>query len=108
HILWYAKNSYSRDVTGTYINRNHLAGLLSMGLLTAAAYAAALARPKRERPKGLPGGMIAGACGLLCMGLIFIFRRAQRRKGVALLGLFLVTAGYAVYIGAEYPMGRFN
>ena len=54
------------------------------------------------------GGMIAGACGLFCMGLIFIFRRAQRRKGVALLGLFLVTAGYAVYIGAEYPMGRFN
>ncbi|OQY05495.1 MAG: hypothetical protein B6I22_07355, partial [Desulfobacteraceae bacterium 4572_123] len=150
HILWYAKNSYGRDVSGTYINRNHLAGLLSMGLLTAAAYAAALARPKRERPKGLPGkgdiksrifgglsggeapgkrllvffcgviigigliftasrgGMIAGACGLFCMGLIFIFRRAQRRKGVALLGLFLVTAGYAVYIGAEYPMGRFN
>ena len=151
HILWHVKNSYSWDVTGTYINRNHLAGLLSMGLLTAAAYAASLARPKRAYLKDLlgkkniksrilaglsggeapgkrllvlfcgviigigliftasrGGGMIAGAGGLLCMGLIFIFRRTQRRKGVVLLGLFLVTAGYAVYIGAEYPMGRFN
>ncbi len=150
HILWYAKSGYRRDVTGTYINRNHLAGLLEMGLLTAAAYAASLARYEKARFKGLlkkeniksrilaglsggaapgkrllilfcgiiigigliftasRGGMIAGAGGLLCMGLIFVFRRTQRRKGIILLSLFLVTAGYAVYIGAEYPMGRFN
>lgn len=150
HILWYAKDSGSRDVTGTYINRNHLAGLLTMGLLTAAAYAVSLARPRGDSSNGLlkkeniksrvlagfsggeapgkrllvlfcgviiglgliftasRGGMIAGAGGLLCMGLVFIFRRTQRRKGVVLLGLFLVTAGYAVYIGAEYPLGRFN
>ena len=150
HILWYTKASYRLDVTGTYINRNHLAGLLEMGMLAAAAYAASLARPKRVRPKGPPkrkniksrilaglsggeaagkrllvlfcgviigigliftasrGGMIAGAGGLLCMGLIFIFHRAQRRRGIILLCLFLVTVGYAVYIGAEYPVERFN
>ena len=48
HIWWYKKAAYSRDVTGTYINRNHFAGLMEMCLLLAAAYAAALAGRKKK------------------------------------------------------------
>jgi O-antigen ligase len=48
HIWWYKKVENIKDATGTYINRNHLAGLLELCLLLAAAYAAALSGRKRE------------------------------------------------------------
>ena len=49
HIWWFKKLAYYRDVTGTYINRNHFAGLMEMCLLLAAAYAAALSGRKKKR-----------------------------------------------------------
>lgn len=51
HILWYKKTAYRHDVTGTYVNRNHFAGLMEMGLLLAACYSAALASRKKKRKK---------------------------------------------------------
>jgi len=48
HIWWFKKMGYPRDVTGTYINRNHFAGLMEMCLLLAAAYAAALSGRKKK------------------------------------------------------------
>ena len=47
HIWWVQANKI--DVSGTYINRNHLAGLMEMGLLLAVSYSAALAERKRRR-----------------------------------------------------------
>ncbi len=152
HIWWFKKMP-SQDphaVSGTYINRNHFAGLMEMCLLLAATYAAALAGRKKERKTisdyktslrvrlsrylsgeqrfnkrtlilfsgavmgiGLifsasRGGMISAAGAMLCMSLFFIFRKDHRRKGFILLLLFLITAVYALYIGVEYPIGRFK
>jgi hypothetical protein len=42
HIWWLKKASYIGSVTGTYINRNHFAGLMEMGIVLAIAYAGAL------------------------------------------------------------------
>jgi O-antigen ligase len=49
HIWWFKKMQHGLDVTGTYINRNHLAGLMEMCLLLAAAYAGALSTRKIRR-----------------------------------------------------------
>jgi O-antigen ligase len=49
HIWWFKKMPYSLDVSGTYINRNHLAGLMEMCLLLAAAYAGALSTRKKKQ-----------------------------------------------------------
>ena len=51
HIWWFSKSIYDslNDVTGTYINRNHLAGLMEMCVLLAAAYAGALSARKKKR-----------------------------------------------------------
>lgn len=48
HIWWFKKLTYGSDVCGTYINRNHFAGFMEMGLLLAAAFAAALS-PRRKK-----------------------------------------------------------
>jgi O-antigen ligase len=50
HIWWYKRGAHLRDLTGTYINRNHFAGFMGMGLLLAASYAAGIA-PRRKRAK---------------------------------------------------------
>ncbi|MCX5829794.1 MAG: O-antigen ligase family protein [Deltaproteobacteria bacterium] len=42
-MLWAKKLYYIGDVTGTYDNRNHFAGLMAMGIILAAAYAGAFA-----------------------------------------------------------------
>lgn len=54
------------------------------------------------------GGMIAAAGGLLCMGILFLFKKTHRRKGFLILVFFLMIAGYSLYIGVEYPISRFN
>ena len=150
HIWWFKKIYYRLDVTGTYINRNHFAGLMEMGLLLAASYSAGLSLRKKKREilsgqkaslrqklskylsgeqrfnkrafilftgavmgiglvfSASRGGMLAVAGALLCMGLLFMLRKSHRRKGFILLFLFLITSVYALYIGAEYPLGRFK
>jgi O-antigen ligase len=49
HIWWFKKMPHGFNVTGTYINRNHLAGLMEMCVLLAAAYAGALSTRKIRR-----------------------------------------------------------
>jgi O-antigen ligase len=151
-IWWFGKTTYHslKDVTGTYINRNHLAGLLDMLLVLAAAYALSLSGEKTPEPAWLGqssplrrwlyrwlsageqwnklllifflgilmgiglifsasrGGMIAAAAALLCMGALFFFRKAHKRRGIIFLLLFAATVLYAIHIGAEYPLERFN
>jgi O-antigen ligase len=48
HIWWFKKIAYRGDVTGTYINRNHFAGLMEMSLLLAAGFAVALAEKRKK------------------------------------------------------------
>jgi O-antigen ligase len=47
HVWWYKKAVYLGDVTGTYLNRNHFAGLMEITLMLAAAYAAAISGEKK-------------------------------------------------------------
>jgi len=150
HIWWFKSITDPMAVTGTYINRNHFAGLMEMCLLLAAAYAAALAgRKKKTRiisehktslrvrlsrylsgeqrfnkrtlilftgvvvAIGLVfsasrGGLISAAGAMLCMSLLFMFRKNHRRKGFVILFLFLITSVYALHIGVDYPVGRFE
>ena len=51
HILWFRKIAYIKDVTGTYINKNHFAGFMGMGLLLAAGFAGALFEQKKKLGK---------------------------------------------------------
>jgi O-antigen ligase len=54
HIWWFIKISSRRAVSGTYINRNHFAGLMELTLLLAAAQAAAILA-KRGKTKSISG-----------------------------------------------------
>lgn len=56
HHVWWYLHATEKSVHGTYINRNHFAGLMEMGMIMAAAYAGAYAadlarrRSSRRRP----------------------------------------------------------
>lgn len=50
HIWWFKKIACNGGVNGTYINRNHFAGFMEMGVLVAAAFAGAIS-PRREKSK---------------------------------------------------------
>ena len=54
------------------------------------------------------GGMIAGAGGLLLIGLLFLMRREHRVKGWIVLVLFAVISIYALSMGVEEPLSRFE
>ncbi|RJR31562.1 MAG: hypothetical protein C4576_31645 [Desulfobacteraceae bacterium] len=51
HIWWYRK-PFHGSVTGTYVNRNHFAGLMEMVMILALLYAAALS--ERKKTNGSP------------------------------------------------------
>lgn len=48
HVLWYKMDYAKERLKGTYINGNHFAGFMAMGVLLAAAFAGALAPKKRS------------------------------------------------------------
>ncbi|WP_028321872.1 O-antigen ligase family protein [Desulfatiglans anilini] len=148
HIWWVRSGPSRQAVNGTYINRNHFAGFMEMGVLMAAAFSGAIAlgvkkrlpvpgiglrgrigaflSGEQERSKrvlvllagivmglglifsGSRAGMASAAAGLLCLGLFFVFKRKNRRKGALVLFLFTATAGYALYMGVDYPLSRFE
>ena len=61
HIWWYQKAAHEDAVSGTYVNRNHFAGLMEMVMVLAVLYAAALSVKSRRvvsllRPKETPAG----------------------------------------------------
>ena len=47
--VWWFKKPFHRDVSGTYINRDHFAGLIEVCLILAAAYAVALSSKRRKK-----------------------------------------------------------
>jgi len=151
HIWWYKKERYLGDVSGTFLNRNHFAGLMEIIILLATAYAASISA-RKKRNESIPGnkknrlraglgrflsgerrfnkrililfagsimgiglvfsasrgGIIATGGGLLCLSLLFIFRKRHRRKGLIVLFMFLIIAIYSINIGIEYPASRFE
>ena len=148
HIWWYKRHLEMASVSGTYMNRNHFAGLQEMCLILAAAYGAGLTGRQRKRGpadksslkaqlKGyLAGeqwfskrflvlfsgvvigvgiilsasrtGLVGALCGLLCLSFLIIPRQGLRKKGLIILGLFLVSGIYALHLGAEYTLERFK
>jgi hypothetical protein len=149
HILW-ADFGRSRDVSGTFMNRNHFAAFMGMGIILAVIYAGTLfdksgkkpgtvTRKKNFRAKivyylssdyqsmkrlliifagvimalGLifsasRAGLISVALALLVLGIFFTIRKTQRKKGILILVLFLLTSFYAFFIGIDYTVGRFS
>ncbi|RPJ21838.1 MAG: O-antigen ligase family protein [Desulfobacteraceae bacterium] len=150
HIWWVKKLFYRGDVTGTYVNRNHFAGLMEIIIMLATLYVGALTERRKKTPSpfarrsplraklarllkgeagfnkrvlvlfaavvmGLGllfsasrGAMLGAAGGLLCMGLLFMFRKGHRKKGLIVLFLFLLTSAYALRMGVEQPLERFR
>jgi len=148
-IWWYQRHkSTYRGINGTYINRNHFAGLMEMLIPVAIRFAAGFSKLKK-RSAGFPNrnlrvrlveilsleqrfskrvavifagvlmgigaifsasrdGMLGMTAALVVMGLLLSLRKGNRRTGLTALVLFLLTAGYAIYIGAERPLKRFN
>ncbi len=53
YILWFEK--HTKAISGTYINRNHFAGLMEMSLLLTAGFAAALKNRPPPRPYAFGG-----------------------------------------------------
>lgn len=56
HIWWFKKEHYLGNVTGTYINHNHFAGLMEMGLLLAAGFSVALSSRSGKKRTALKTG----------------------------------------------------
>ncbi len=96
HIWWFKKMSSSRDVCGTYINRNHLAGLMEMDVLLAAGFAAAfsLRRGKKPSPFGSRTGLRARIVEMLSVEQQFSKR------------VFIVFSGVIVGIGLIFSASR--
>jgi len=90
--LW--QNSAGEEVNGTYVNRNHFAGLLEMALPLAVAYGIAILNRKYSRTA--PAMRIAQAFAILaCAGAIFagLLSSLSKMGFVAGLGgLFAIAA----------------
>lgn len=149
HIWWYRRHEIDyRGINGTYINRNHLAGLLEMLIPVAIGFTAGFAKLKKKQPafqkRGMRirllellsleqrfskriavgfagilmgigvifsmsrGGMIGLSAALIVIGLLLSVQGKSRRTGLIALLFFVLTAGYAIYIGVERPLQRFN
>jgi len=54
------------------------------------------------------GGIMAMAATLLLMGIVFYFRKGERRKGRIILLLFGITVIFALHAGIDYTVGRFH
>ena len=50
HIWWVKKVYYRGDVTGTYVNRNHFAGLMEIIIMLATVYVGALSERRKKTP----------------------------------------------------------
>ena len=111
HIWWF--KLANKDVSGTYLNRNHFAGLMEMGVVLAVAYATALgktgelptARSLRPRPfkkrflavfaaerRGIRQFLVIFAGGITGLGLILSASRGgilAAAGALFLMGLLL-------------------
>jgi len=89
-IFWYQKTKYLEDATGTYLNHNHLAGLLTLAL--PAALALGVPRLLARRAQGAPW---CTASALILLGLVF--SRSRMGMASALAALIL----YSVYLAVN-------
>ena len=64
HILWYRNVLNTLDVSGTYINRNHFAGLMEIGIILSTCFSAAIPVRKHEARTGSPFNGFFGKMGL--------------------------------------------
>jgi O-antigen ligase len=113
------QNARGAVVQGTYVNKNHFAGLLEMALPLAAAYAAALfARPTRAKAAGMLSvallicaglvcslskmGFAAGLAGLFVMGALAIAGKVQGgKKWLAVAGLAVLVLFSFVFLPSD-------
>ncbi len=108
YILWWKKAYYVDVATGTFINRNHLAGFLSMLVCLGVGYIWALGREERrisrkrswyDRMEGL--GRTFGAKGvivLLCIAVMIagLLGSASRGGALSLLTGLIFMAGLII------------
>jgi len=137
--IWWWTNNYGRGwVTGTYINRNHLAGFLEMVIPLCMGFM--IANLKRKKPKviknwvssgeerskiillfsmGLPlglgllltgsrGGIISFGICMFFMALLFLFKSGYRKYGIVAICLCLLILGYGLRVGIEKTVKRFE
>jgi O-antigen ligase len=123
-VWWYTNQKYARDVCGTYLNRNHFAGLMEMGIALAVAYAAALrgreegrheplhrmrSFKKRfldffsESGKDIRRFLVVFAGGVLGLGLIL---SASRGGIIATAGALLLMGLFFYFRKSERRKGR--
>ncbi len=103
HIWWWKHDVPIRDVSGTYINRNHFAGLMEMGIILAIAYSTALAENVVKARKNIREKILAYFSRgkkstkfllVLFAGVIMVlglFLSASRGGVIAVTGAALVT-----------------
>jgi len=109
-IWWFQKQFYRDDVTGTYINRNHFAGYMEMGLLLAAAFAAGLSeKSKKKRINfGKEKGIISKIPDFLSSDQLYTKKFLVLFAG-AVMGVGLVFSasrgGMIAAVGAMFLMG---
>ena len=108
-ILWFPKKILSGDIiyaTGTYINRNHFAGLMEMLIILAMGALMGLNQILSKKlllllsatvmglglmASGSRGGLIAVVVGLIFLGLILSFKKKERGKSKIIFVLILMT-----------------
>ena len=90
HHVWWYLHATEKSVHGTYINRNHFAGLMEMGMIMAAAYAgayaAALARRSSHRRPDLRERILTffSGDGIFTRRFLIIFMGAVMGVGLIL------------------------
>ncbi|MBW1802251.1 MAG: O-antigen ligase family protein, partial [Deltaproteobacteria bacterium] len=57
---------------------------------------------------GSRGGIISAAGAMGVMGLLLVFRKGHRRKGLIILCLILITTLYLQHIGFDYTLQKFR
>ena len=94
HLLWFKKKYYLDCVTGTYVNRNHFAGLVELCIPVSVGLLAS--RISSGRSAGSVLYLYFLVLGLVIMVLALIFSMSR-------MGQFSLITG-AVFVGALYMM----
>jgi O-antigen ligase len=100
HLLWFTRRHYRASVSGTYINRNHFAGLMGVCIsLSVALFAFHLS--SRKEPRGRRKDLIDGLFSRRSVSLYFLF------LGLAVMVLALIFSmsrmgQFSLVVGATF------